>query len=44
MIHDVDPYDVLRRITHYFELRLRHRGTDDLPIRIVALADVPEQA
>jgi hypothetical protein len=43
LIHDVDPYALLRKITHVFELRLRRRGTGDLPIRIVALADVPEQ-
>lgn len=43
LIHDVDPYEVLRGITHQFELRLRVRGTRDLPIRVVQQSDVPEQ-
>jgi hypothetical protein len=43
LIHDVDPYEVLRAITHQFELRLRVRGTLDYPIRIMSQADVPEQ-
>jgi hypothetical protein len=42
-IHNMDPYDVLRAITHVFELRLRTRGSRDIPIRIVAQSDVPEQ-
>lgn len=43
LVHDVDPYAVLKAITHQFKLRMRARGTGDLPIRIVALGDVPEQ-
>jgi hypothetical protein len=43
LIHDVDPYAVLRAITHVFELRLRLRGADGLPIRVVGQSDVPEQ-
>lgn len=43
LVHDVDPYEVLRAITHQFELRLRVRGTLDYPIRIMSQADVPEQ-
>ncbi len=43
-IHDVDPYAVLQAITHQFELRLRLRGSRDLPIVVEALGDVPEQA
>lgn len=42
-VHDVDPYDVLRQITHVFEMRLRVRGARDFPIRIMAHGDVPEQ-
>lgn len=43
LVHDADPYEVLQKITHVFELRLRTRGTLGLAIRIVAHADVPEQ-
>ena len=43
LIHDVDPYEVLRAITHVFEMRLRVRGARDFPIRIMSQADVPEQ-
>jgi hypothetical protein len=43
LIHDVDPYEVLRAITHVFEMRLRVRGCRDFPIRIMSQADVPEQ-
>lgn len=42
LVHDVDPYKVLQAITHVFELRLRHRGTRDIPIRVTALGDAPE--
>ena len=42
LVHDVDPYQVLQAITHVFELRLRMRGTRDLPVQITALADAPE--
>lgn len=46
LIHDVDPYAILRSISHMFDLRLRvARFVDDggIPIRIVAHGDVPEQ-
>lgn len=43
LVHDVDPYEILRAITHQFELQLRTRGSRDFPIRVVALGDVPEQ-
>lgn len=43
LIHDVDPYEVLRSVTHVFEMRLRSRGTRDLPIRVMTQSDVPEQ-
>lgn len=43
LVHDVDPYEVLRAIAHQFELRMRTRGSGDYPIRVVSLGDVPEQ-
>lgn len=45
LVHDVDPYEVLRRITHMFELRLRVRiiAEQRIPIEIHQLGDIPEQ-
>lgn len=43
LVHDVDPYLVLKAITHMFELRLRLSGSVGIPIRVDALADVPER-
>ena len=43
LVHDVEPYDVLQRIARTFELRMRARGTRDLPIRIVSQVHGPEQ-
>lgn len=43
LVHDVEPYEILRAITHQFELRLRHRGWGEHPLRVVALDDVREQ-
>lgn len=43
LIHDVDPYEVLRKLSHVFELKMRVRGARDIPIRVTALGDVPEQ-
>lgn len=43
LVHDVDPDEVLAAMTHQLSLHLRVRGARDLPIRIVALGDVPEQ-
>lgn len=43
LVHDVEPYEVLQAITQRFELRLRARGTRDLPIRIIAQSEGPEQ-
>ena len=42
-IHDVDPYQVLQRMTHVFELRLRLRALVGREIRVVQRSDVPEQ-
>lgn len=44
LVHDVDPYEILRTITHQFDLRLRSRGSRDFPIRVVELGDVPPRA
>jgi hypothetical protein len=43
VVHDVDAYEVLRTLSHSFELRMRARGTEDLPIRIEARSEGPEQ-
>jgi len=43
VVHDVDAYEVLRALSHTFELRMRARGTRDLPIRIEARSEGPEQ-
>jgi hypothetical protein len=43
VVHDVDAYDVLQAISRSFELRMRARGTRDLPIRIEARSEGPEQ-
>ncbi|MEW1955138.1 hypothetical protein [Terrabacter sp. NPDC080008] len=40
LVHNVDPYAVLRAITHMFELRLRISSTERLPIRIVEQGDL----
>lgn len=45
LIHDVDPYEVLKKITHMLDIRLRPRRIADsgIPVRIVDQGDVPEQ-
>jgi hypothetical protein len=43
LVHDFNPYEFLRAITHMFELRLRVRSIADIPVRIVSLADIPNQ-
>lgn len=43
LIHDVDPYELLKAITHVLDLRLRVARTVGIPIRITSLADIPEQ-
>jgi hypothetical protein len=43
LIHDVDPYRLLKAMSHVFELRMRLRALVNVPIRIVELSDVPEQ-
>jgi hypothetical protein len=43
LIHDVDPYAVLKAITHMFEMHMTRRGASEWPIRIMSRSDVPEQ-
>lgn len=45
LIRDVDPYEILKAVSHVFELRLRvARLTDEnIRVRIVAHGGVPEQ-
>jgi hypothetical protein len=43
LVHDVDPYAVLKEITHMFELRLRVRASANFEIHVVDQGDVPEQ-
>ncbi|SEF11476.1 hypothetical protein SAMN04489740_4107 [Arthrobacter alpinus] len=43
LLHDVDPYEFLKSITHHFDLRLRVRGTSDKTIMVTSLGDIPEQ-
>ncbi len=42
-VHDVEPYDVLQALSHNFQLRMRARGTRDLPIWIESQVEGPEQ-
>ncbi|WP_434157567.1 hypothetical protein [Clavibacter michiganensis] len=43
LIHNADPYAILKAMTHVLDLRLRARNTVGTPIRVVALDDVPKQ-
>lgn len=45
VVHDVDPYEFLRQITHDLEMRLRvsRIADSELPVRIVDRADAPPQ-
>ncbi|MFV9424943.1 hypothetical protein [Microbacterium sp. S1037] len=43
LIHNVEPFYLLRRIIHQFQLRLRVHGAGNHPFRVKALGDVPEQ-
>ncbi|MGX9295220.1 hypothetical protein [Tsukamurella paurometabola] len=42
-VHDVDPYEVLRAITHQLDIRMRLRGLVGKRIAITNRLDVPEQ-
>lgn len=41
-VHDADAFEVLLKIMHVFDFRLRSRGVVGLPIRIMSQADIPE--
>jgi hypothetical protein len=43
LIHDVDPFEVLKRMTHYLDVRFRSRAVENTPITITELLDVPPQ-
>lgn len=43
LIHDVDPYEFLRNMSHMFEMRLKVRSVVDLDIQVTASGEVPEQ-
>ncbi|WP_018134007.1 hypothetical protein [Acaricomes phytoseiuli] len=43
LVHDVDPYNFLRSITHQFDLRLRSKAFRNHPIRVTSLGDIPNQ-
>jgi hypothetical protein len=43
LVHDVDPLAILRAMTHQFELRMRIRGLEGHPVRVMALSDLPRE-
>ena len=43
LIHDADPHEILKAMTHTLDLRLRMRSVVDMPVRIDHQGDVPEQ-
>jgi hypothetical protein len=43
LIHDVDPYEVLKAMSHVLDLRVRVRSLIGTPIRVTSYKDVPEQ-
>ena len=43
LVHDVDPLDILQRMTHVFELTMRSRGLGNRRVRIKALSDLPTE-
>lgn len=44
LLHDVDPYEFLKNISHQFELRMRASYTVDKDIVVTTLGDIPEQS
>jgi hypothetical protein len=42
-LHDVDPYDVIRAMTHVVEFRMHIRRLDDVELQVIDEGDVPEQ-
>ncbi|WP_218220235.1 hypothetical protein [Nesterenkonia sp. Act20] len=43
LVHDVDPFEFLRSITHGFELRMRTRVAQGKTIRVTDMGDIPQQ-
>ena len=43
LIHDADPYEFLKKITHSFEFRMRIASTKDLNIVVENHSDIPKQ-
>lgn len=43
-LHDVDPYEFLKSITHMFELRMRVQHTAGKDIMVTSVGDIPEQS
>lgn len=43
LLHEADPYEVLKSITHVFELRLRSRNTVGKTIMVTGYGDIPVQ-
>lgn len=44
LVHDVDPFEFLRSITHMFELRMSIRIAQGKTIRVTKRSDIPEQS
>lgn len=42
-VHEKDAFEVLLKVMHVFDFRLRSRGVVDVPIRIMSQADLPER-
>lgn len=43
LVHDVGPLDILRQMTHVFELNMRIRGLGRRVVRVKALSDLPSE-
>ena len=43
VLHDVDPYAVIRAMTHVAEFRMRTRRVLGVTLRVTSAADIPEQ-
>lgn len=43
-VHEVDAFEVLLKIMHLFDFRLRRRGAVDVPIRVVSQDEIPRSS
>jgi hypothetical protein len=43
LVHNIEPLEILQRMTHMFELNMRIRGLDNRRIRVRALSDLPAE-